>query len=95
MEFMCANGCEKCIPQYSAILTYYTDDEGQTWIVLELKDRDGEPVPYENYTINLPDGSVIEGSLDENGSASIGLEPAGGPVEIDFPNLDPGSWERL
>jgi hypothetical protein len=59
----------------------------KTWIELELLDMDGNPVPGEAYWIKLPDGTVREGALDQQGRAYFdNLDP--GEAEIRWPNRD-------
>jgi type VI secretion system secreted protein VgrG len=64
----------------------------KSWIEIELKDEDGNPVPGERYRITLPDGSVYEGTLDEKGLARVDhIDP--GTCQITFPELDEDVWE--
>ena len=72
-----------------------TEEEAdkKSWIEIELVDEDDEPVPGEKYKITLPDDSVAEGTLDNNGFAHIGgIEP--GTCKITFPELDKDAWEK-
>ena len=70
------------------------DEEKTSWIEIELVDEDDQPVPGERYRITLPDGSVDEGTLDENGFRRVqGIDP--GTCEVTFPNLDKDAWEKL
>jgi type VI secretion system secreted protein VgrG len=63
------------------------------WIAIELVDELGKHVPYEDYRITLPDGTVIEDSLDKKGRAKItGIAP--GNCQVTFPNLDKDVWKR-
>ena len=63
------------------------------WIAIRLVDEEGDAVPGEDYRITLPDGTVIEGSLDGKGSAKItGIDP--GNCQVTFPNLDQAAWKR-
>ncbi len=62
------------------------------WIVIEMVDAEGKPVAGEDYKITLPDGSIVEGSLDEKGRDRIsGIDP--GTCKVTFPNLDKDSWQ--
>jgi hypothetical protein len=79
-------------PMYEVLLTYSTDDEGNSWIHIQLMDKHQRPVALEDYELFLPDGRVAEGTLDENGEAHV-LSPVPGSAMINFPNLD--SWERV
>jgi hypothetical protein len=64
----------------------------KTWVAIELKDTDGKPVAGESYRLELPDGRVIEGTLDENGQAGVkGIDP--GPCRVCFPDLDASEWK--
>ena len=68
--------------------------EELSWIEIELVDEEGEPVPGERYKITLPDDSVIEGTLDENGFARIDGIPKG-DCKVTFPSIDKKAWEKL
>ena len=62
------------------------------WIEIELVDEDGNPVPGEQYSITLPDGSVASGTLDGQGKARVdGIDP--GTCQVTFPNLDQSVWK--
>lgn len=45
------------------------DADELTWIEIELLDMDGNPVAGEPYWVQLPDGTVREGHLDDEGRA--------------------------
>jgi hypothetical protein len=54
------------------------------WVEISLADDTGALVPNEKYTLNLPDGTKREGSLDSNGQArEDGVPP--GAVSVEFP----------
>lgn len=62
-----------------------------TWLVLELVDDDGKPVPHARYVVTLPDGSTREGTLNKNGYARLdGVNP--GQCQVSFPLLEGRSW---
>lgn len=64
-----------------------------SWIEIELVGEDDEGIPGEMYKITLPDDSVAEGTLDENGFARIeGFEK--GTCKVCFPDLDQDAWEK-
>jgi hypothetical protein len=64
-----------------------------SWIEIKLVDNDDKPVPGERYRIELPDHSVVEGTLDEKGSARVeGFEP--GSCKVTFPDLDKETWKQ-
>jgi hypothetical protein len=62
------------------------------WIQIEMLDKEGRPVKGEDFKLSLPDGTVIEGSLDDRGRSRFGgIDP--GSCTVTFPNLDKDSWE--
>ena len=62
-----------------------------TWIEIQLVDEQDRPVPSEQYSIELPDGLVRNGSLDAEGLARLdGLQP--GTCKVTFPRLDGREW---
>jgi len=73
-------------------LTQEEKEKKVSWIEIKLVDEEGEPVPGELYRITLPDGSVVEGTLDAQGFARVdGLDP--GSCKVTFPRLDERSWK--
>jgi len=69
------------------------DRKKLSWIEIELVDEGGKPVSGEAYSIDLPDGSVASGTLDQAGFARVeGVEP--GTCEVSFPRLDSDTWKR-
>lgn len=64
-----------------------------SWIEIELKDEEGNPVPGESYRIELPDGSAVEGTLGADGKARVdGIEP--GNCKVTFPKVDRNSMSE-
>jgi len=61
------------------------------WIELLLQDEKGQPVPDEAFSVALPNGRVIEGSLDKKGHARVEGIPAG-TCTVQFLNLDSGDF---
>jgi phage protein D len=55
------------------------------WIEIELTDSAGKPVPGKPYRLVLPDGKVIDGSLDALGKARL-ENVAPGEAKVSFPN---------
>ncbi len=53
---------------------------------IELKDQDGQPLPYERFVVKLTNGSERVGVLDENGKAELEIQ-GGGSAHIVFPDL--------
>ena len=64
-----------------------------SWIEIELVDELGQPVAGEAYTIKLPDGEQLYGTLDGRGCAHVAV-PDPGMCEVSFPALDAAAWER-
>ncbi|MCP3136400.1 carboxypeptidase regulatory-like domain-containing protein [Pyxidicoccus xibeiensis] len=68
-----------------------TPVEAPTWLVIELADDEGKPVPHARYVVTLPDGSTREGTLNKHGYARVdGVNP--GQCQVSFPRLDGRSW---
>jgi type VI secretion system secreted protein VgrG len=62
------------------------ETETKTWIEIKLVDADNKEIPGERYRVELPDGTVAEGTLDGKGFVRIdGVEP--GNAVISFPDL--------
>jgi hypothetical protein len=68
---------------------------GETdWLLIELRDHEGNPAKGAKYRVELPDGSVIEGTLDENGRAGVeGIDP--GSCTVTFPEFAEEAWNPL
>jgi hypothetical protein len=65
-----------------------------SWIAIKLIDMDDNAVPGEQYELELPDGSVASGTLDDKGFARVdGIEP--GTCKVRFPRLDRRAWEKV
>ena len=64
-----------------------------SWIEIELIGEDDKPIPGEPYRITLPDGTVADGTLDEQGQARV-EDFASGNCTVTFPNLDKDAWEK-
>lgn len=65
----------------------------KSWIEIRLVDEKNKPVPGVAYRIQLPDGAIRSGSLDEDGSAYVGgIDP--GQCQVTFPELDGRDWKR-
>ncbi len=57
------------------------------WVEFVLLDDYDQPIGNEPYRLTLPDGSVLEGTLDAAGCVRVdGVSP--GECEIVFPDLD-------
>jgi type VI secretion system secreted protein VgrG len=56
------------------------------WVGIVLKDRLGNPIPGQAYRVVLPNGDVVEGTLDDQGKAKIEhTDP--GQCQVTFPGL--------
>ncbi|MGD9341404.1 MAG: hypothetical protein PVG76_10755 [Chromatiales bacterium] len=70
-----------------------SEEEKKSWIEIELIDEEDQPVAGERYQIELPDGSVAKGTLDQDGFARVdGIDP--GTCKVTFPELDKEAWEK-
>lgn len=70
------------------------EEKKASWIEIELVGEDDEGIPGEKYKITLPDESVAEGTLDEEGFARIeGFEK--GTCKVCFPDIDKEAWEKI
>lgn len=69
-------------------------EEPTSWIAIQLVDDSDPPVPvpFKKYRVELPDQSVREGMLDENGQAMLrGVDP--GSCKVSFPQLSADDWK--
>lgn len=56
------------------------------WVGIVLKDRLGNPIPGQAYHVVLPNGDIVEGTLDDQGKAKIEhIDP--GECKVTFPGL--------
>ena len=66
----------------------------KTWVEIKLVDQDGNVVPNEHYRITLPDGTVKDGVLDEDGwMRESGIDP--GECTITFPDIHDREWDPI
>lgn len=80
--------CEEC-----ARAAEEEAQEKSTWVEFQLVGEDGHPVADEPYRVTLPDGTVEEGNLDDDGKVRVD-KFARGDCKITFPNLDQEAWEE-
>jgi hypothetical protein len=62
------------------------------WIEIQLVDQDDKPRKGERYKLKLPDGSVREGKLNDNGLVRASDIPTGS-CEVSFLYLDASEWK--
>jgi hypothetical protein len=80
-------------PASGHVLTAPLTPEKKHWIQIELVDEHGKPLPGEDYRITLPDGSIVEGTLDSRGRERInGIDS--GNCKVSFPDLDEDVWDK-
>jgi len=65
--------------------------KSKTWIAIELKDTDGNPVAGESYKLELPNGRMVEGKLDSLGMARVN-DIDRGQCRVTFPRLAESTW---
>jgi hypothetical protein len=56
------------------------------WVMIELKDKDGNAIPNKRYTINFADGTNASGTLDNSGCARHDSIPPG-PYTVEFEGI--------
>lgn len=62
-----------------------------TFIEIRLIDSQKKPVPKAKYRIQLPDASILEGELDDEGMARVDhIVP--GQCVVTFPEIDGREW---
>lgn len=66
----------------------------RSWIEVQLVGEDDAPIPNEAYAITLPGGTIVEGTLDEQGTVRIDGIPAGTCL-VSFPKLDRDAWTPI
>ncbi len=71
------------------------DNKPKHWIEIELVGEDGQPIPWEEYLVILPNGAPAPGYLDQDGFARLDNIDPGGTCRISFPKLDQDAWETL
>jgi hypothetical protein len=64
-------------------------------VELSLVDAKGQPVPGEEYRVELPDGRVVEGRLDARGVALVTGIESKGTCRVNFPRWDKDCWKAV
>jgi hypothetical protein len=71
-----------------------SDAPVKTWIAVQLIDDNGDPVPNAAYKVTLPDGSVMSGSLDDQGIVRFDeIDP--GDCLVSFPEIHAKEWKGV
>jgi hypothetical protein len=65
------------------------------WIEIELVGEDDKPIPYEQYRLQLPDGTEVQGRLDRDGFARRDDLPSAGLCRLCFTRLDKDAWQFI
>ncbi len=65
--------------------------ESRTWISIELRDDDDQPVAGARYRLRLPDFTETESVLDDAGRARVDGIMAG-TCQVSFPDIDAREW---
>ena len=66
----------------------------KTWIEIVLIDDDGNPVPGVKYKMKLPDSSIQEGNLDNEGKSRVdAILP--GQCMVSFPEIHGDEWASV
>ncbi len=64
-----------------------------SWVEIELKDSEGNPMAGESYRVIAADGRVLDGTLDSEGKARVqGVKK--GQCKVTFPNLHADDWKQ-
>ena len=67
-------------------------EDQKTWVEVQLVDDDGAPVPDRAYRVQLPDGSLMTGTLDSEGKVRFdSIIP--GTCQIEFPDIHSREWK--
>lgn len=66
-------------------------DDEKTWVEVRLVDENDVPVPNQGYRVQLPDGSLMTGNLDDEGKVRFESIIAG-TCQIDFPDIHAKEW---
>jgi len=69
------------------------DREKPSWLAIELIDEAGLPMSGEPFTVTLPNGQEVSGTLDAKGAVRLeGIDP--GTCQVSFPERDKDGWKR-
>lgn len=64
-----------------------------TWVEFELLDEDGKPVPNIPFRVKLPDGTIVNSTLNAQGRARFPTVVPGN-CEFSFPEIHSKEWQQ-
>jgi hypothetical protein len=69
--------------------------EEEDWLEIELMDDGDPPQPIAGarYVVELKDGTLVEGSLDDKGKARVEGIKKGSTSKVSFPDIDAKEWK--
>ena len=65
------------------------------WVEIQLLGEDGQPIPQEEFLVELPDGKRETGFLDGQGLARFSGLLTSGTCKVSFPQLDRDAWQLI
>lgn len=68
-----------------------SEQKDSHWVGIKLKDDQGNPVAGEPFKLKLPDGTIVEGKLNDEGRAEVRGVPEG-KSQVCFPKIDKDQW---
>ena len=66
--------------------------DAKTWVEVLLVDGNDVPVPNQRYRVQLPDGSLMTGNLNDEGKVRFDSIVAG-ICQISFPDIHSKEWQ--
>jgi hypothetical protein len=66
----------------------------RTWVEVLLVDENDAPVPKQRYRVQLPDGSLMTGNLNDEGKVRFDSIVAG-TCQISFPDIHSKEWQPV
>lgn len=82
-------------PKLSELAPSEPEVKARHTLELCLVDAKGQPVPGEDYRVELPDGRVVEGRLDARGVALVTGIEGSGTCRVNFPRWDKDCWRAM
>lgn len=71
------------------------EKEEEDWLEIELLDdgKPPQPVAGAKYVVELKDGTIVEGKLDDKGKARVEGIKKGATSKVSFPEIDAKEWK--